>query len=231
MLDSILENSLLLNSIFDELGFTLITYGICIGTSLILGLATALLCMYKNSYTQSFIITLTILPSVVASIIVLVNGNIGAGVAVAGAFSLVRFRSMPGTAKEIGMIFLAMAIGLACGMGNVVLAVIFFAAMSLFTLLLTGIRFGAGREDIRELKITIAENLDFDSLFDDVLMKYTNTSKLMRVKTTNMGTLYELNYQITLKDEKLLKEFMDELRCRNGNLNLVCGRPADKETL
>ena len=171
------------------------------------------------------------LPAVVQVVIMLVNGNIGAGVAVAGTFSLVRFRSAPGTAREIGMIFLAMAIGLATGMGYVALAIFFFLVMAAFVLLLTCLRFGGGNGQERELKITIPENLDYEGLFDDLFQKYTRSARLERVKTTNMGTLYELHYSVVLKGERIPKEFLDELRCRNGNLNIVCGRAASREAL
>lgn len=214
-----------------QLQITMPVFIICTAASLALGLGTALLCMYKSRYTQSFVVTLAMLPAVVQVVIMLVNGNIGAGVAVAGAFSLVRFRSAPGSAREIGMIFLAMAIGLATGMGYVALAVIFFAVMAAFVLILTGPRFGGGNEHERELKITIPETLDYDGLFDDLFQKYTRSAQLYRVKTTNMGTLYEVDYHIVLKTERIPKEFLDELRCRNGNLNIVCGRVASRETL
>ena len=206
-------------------------FAICTAVSLALGLGTALLCMYKSRYTQSFILTLAMLPAVVQVVIMLVNGNIGAGVAVAGTFSLVRFRSAPGTAREIGMIFLAMAIGLAPGMGYVALAVFFFLVMAAFVLLLTCLRFGGGNGQERELKITIPENLDYEGLFDDLFQKYARSARLERVKTTNMGTLYELHYSVVLKGERIPKEFLDELRCRNGNLNIVCGRVASREAL
>ena len=206
-------------------------FAICTAVSLALGLGTALLCMYKSRYTQSFILTLAMLPAVVQVVIMLVNGNIGAGVAVAGTFSLVRFRSAPGTAREIGMIFLAMAIGLATGMGYVALAVFFFLVMAAFMLLLTCLRFGGGNGQERELKITIPENLDYEGLFDDLFQKYARSARLERVKTTNMGTLYELHYSVVLKGERIPKEFLDELRCRNGNLNIVCGRVASREAL
>ena len=220
MLDSIIQTQI-----------TAQVFALCTAASLALGLGTALLCMYKSRYTQSFIITLAVLPAVVQVVIMLVNGNIGTGVAVAGTFSLVRFRSAPGTAREIGMIFLAMAIGLATGMGYVALAVFFFLIMALFVLVLTSLHFGGGDEHERELKITIPETLDYDGLFDDLFEKYTRSARLERVKTTNMGTLYELHYRVVLKTERIPKEFLDELRCRNGNLNIVCGRAAAREAL
>lgn len=221
----------MLNSIITASEITISAFLICTAVSLILGICCALLCMYKQRYSQSFALTLAMLPAIVQLVIMLVNGNIGAGVAVAGAFSLVRFRSANGSAREIGMIFLAMAIGLATGMGYVVLAIAFFVIMALFTLILTTAKFGAGRDSERELKITIAENLDYDGLFEDLFEQYTASCSLERVKTSNMGTLYELIYKITLRDEHQTKEFMDALRTRNGNLNIVCGKPVVKEAL
>ena len=171
------------------------------------------------------------LPAIVQLIIMLVNGNIGVGVAVAGTFGLVRFRSANGTAKEIGSIFLVMAIGLATGMGYLALAAMFFAIMAVFTLALTTMNFGAGAADERELRVTIPENLDYDGLFDDLFKKYTRSSELERVKTSNMGTLYELSYKIVLRNAHSTKAFMDELRERNGNLTIVCGKPVEKTAL
>jgi hypothetical protein len=220
-----------LNSIIQGGEITLASFLICTAVSLILGLGSAAVCMYKTRHTQSFLITLAMIPAVVQLVIMLVNGNIGAGVAVAGAFGLVRFRSATGTAKEIGMIFLAMAMGLATGMGYVGLAVIFFLVMAVFCLVLTALRFGGSKEEERELKITIPESLDYDGLFDDLLQEYTTGYELEKVKTTNMGTLYELSYRVVLKDAVVPKAFLDALRCRNGNLNISCGRIAPKESL
>ena len=221
----------MLNSIILTTEITVPAFLICTAVSLALGLGCALLCMFRQRCSQSYALTLAVLPAMVQVVIMLVNGNIGTGVAVAGAFSLVRFRSANGSAREIGMIFLAMAMGLATGMGYVVLAGIFFLITALFMLALTAVNFGAGRDSERELKITIPENLDYDGLFDDLFVRYTASHSLERVKTSNMGTLYELTYQITLRNEHQTKAFMDELRTRNGNLNIVCGKPVAKETL
>jgi len=187
--------------------------------------------MFKHSYSKNFVVTLALLPLIVQLVIMLVNGNIGAGIAVMGVFNLVRFRSIPGSAKDIGSVFLAMAIGLATGMGYVTLAILFFVVIAVFVLALSVLRFGSGNEHERELKITIPETLDYDGLFDDLFQKYTRSAQLYRVKTTNMGTLYELDYHVVLKTERIPKEFLDELRCRNGNLNIVCGRVTSKEAL
>ena len=212
-------------------GITLPTFLICTAVSLLLGMGTAFISMYKAKCTQSFAITLAVLPAVVQMVILLVNGNVGAGVAVAGAFSLVRFRSAPGTAREIAALFLAMALGLATGMGFVALAAVTFLIIGGAVLLLTVLHFGDGRAAERTLKITIPENLNYDGLFDDLFAEYTRRHVLTKVKTSNMGTLYELEYQIVLKQAEVPKRFLDALRCRNGNLNVICGLPADKESL
>ena len=220
MLNSIIGTELTVSSFF-----------ICTAVSLLLGVGTALVAMYRAHTTQSFAVTLAILPAVVQLIIMLVNGNLGAGVAVAGAFSLVRFRSAPGTAREIGALFLAMALGLATGMGYVALAAVFFVIIAAVLLLLTRLDFGTRRTDERLLKIAIPENLDYDGLFDDLLDTYTTAHTLERVKTANMGTLYELQYRVTLRDAQVPKAFLDALRCRNGNLNITCGREQTGEAL
>ena len=212
-------------------GITLPTFLVCTAVSLLLGMGTAFISMYRAKCTQSFAITLSVLPAVVQMVILLVNGNVGAGVAVAGAFSLVRFRSAPGTAREIGVIFLAMAIGLATGMGYIGLAVLFFVIVAAVMLLLTRFNFGGSKRSERILRITIPENLDYEGLFDDLFQKYAENCSLEKVKTSNMGTMYELQYRIVLKDAKIPKAFFDEISCRNGNLNIVCGREAVGESL
>ena len=220
----------MLNSILGT-ELTLTSFLICTGVSLLLGVGTALVAGYRNRSTQSLAITLAILPAVVQAVIMLVNGSIGAGIAVAGAFSLVRFRSAPGTAREIAAIFLAMAIGLATGMGYVGLAALLFLILAGAMLALTALRFGQKEDAGRILKITIPEDLDYDGLFDDLFERYTTAHTLEKVKTTNMGTLYELRYRITLRQEPVPKAFLDELRCRNGNLNITCCREESHETL
>ena len=221
----------MLNSIITGTEITTSSFFICTAVSLLLGLGAAALSMFRSRYSQSFVVTLAMLPAMVQIIIMMVNGNIGAGVAVAGAFGLIRFRSAPGSAREIGMVFLTTAIGLATGMGYVIVAAAFFIIIAVFSILLTLVGFGAGDADERELKITIPENLDYDGLFDDLLNKYTRYAELERVKTTSMGTLYELSYKVVLRDQQKSKEFRDELRTRNGNLSIVCGKPVTKEAL
>ena len=212
-------------------GITLPAFLICTAVSLVLGIATALISMYRTKCSQSFAVTLAVLPAIVQIVIMLVNGNVGAGVAVAGAFSLVRFRSVPGTAREIGVIFLTMALGLATGMGYVVLAAVFFVIIAAVLFLLTKLGFGTRRTDERLLRITIPENLDYDGLFDDLFATYTTAHTLERVKTANMGTLYELQYRVTLRDAQVSKAFLDALRCRNGNLDITCSRELTGEAL
>lgn len=205
---------------------------ICTLASLILGFGVSLVYMYKNKYSKNFVITLALLPALIQLVIMMVNGNLGAGVAVMGAFSLVRFRSVPGTSKEITSIFFSMALGLTTGMGYIGYAAIFFVIIGAVMLILAATDFGGKTSEEKELKVTIAESLDYNGIFDDLFDKYTNKVELVKVKTTNMGSLYELQYHIGIKDQALEKEFIDELRCRNGNLTITCGRvPVSKEEL
>ena len=200
------------------------TLTICTLFSLVFGFAVAATYMFRNKYSKSMAMTLVLLPATVQIIIMLVNGNIGAGVAVAGAFSLVRFRSIPGNAREIGSLFFAMALGFVTGMGYVFYAVVFLLLIGGASLLLVCIRFGEGENATRVLRILIPENLDYDGLFSDLFEKYTQTAELDKVKTTNMGSLFELTYSIRLKSSFATKAFLDELRCRNGNLNILISR-------
>ncbi len=220
----------MLNSIIGQ-PITLAAFLACLGIAMVLGVLTALVFLYKSRHSASFALALALLPMAVAVIIMLVNGNVGTGVAVAGAFALVRFRSVPGTAREIAAIFTAMALGLALGMGYVGIAVIFFVLVSAFTLILTTTNFGAASPFEKQLRITIPENFDYDGLFDDVFDKFHVRSRLERIRTTNMGTLFELTYHTVFLDGKIPKEFLDELRARNGNLNIVIGDFSDREVL
>jgi len=206
--------------------FDFITTMIGLSSSIILGLIIAICYMYRTSYNKSFVVTLVLLPSIVMAVISLVNGNLGTGIAVMGAFSLVRFRSIPGTAKEIGYIFFAMAVGLATGMNYIAFAVVFTICVGLASTLLYKVKFGEPNQLHKELKITIPETLDYTGLFDDLFNEYTSSYKMIKVRTTNLGSLYQLFYEITLKDEKQEKEFIDKIRCRNGNLDIICGRIA-----
>ena len=202
------------------------TFLISIGTALVLGLITALFYTYRSTYSKGFVVTLATLPAVVAAIIMMVSGSLGASVAVAGTFSLVRFRSAPGSAKEIAAIFLAMASGLACGMGYPAYGALFTVIMCVVTLIYNAVRFGEKKniELRRILSITVPEDLNFGDVFDDIMNKYTSEWKLMKVKTTNLGSLNRLTYDIVFRENGSEKPMIDELRTRNGNLEISVGR-------
>lgn len=199
---------------------------ICIGVSFIIGLILAGAYMFRTRYTKSFVVTLAMLPAIVCVVIMMVNGNVGTGVAVAGAFSLVRFRSVPGTAKEIGALFMAMGAGLITGMGYLGFAVVFAAILAAITIVFNFVDFGAGKKATRykTLRITIPEDLDYTGVFDEIFEEYTEGCELTQVRTTNMGSLFRLTYDIILKDGQTEKEFIDKLRCRNGNLEISISR-------
>lgn len=195
---------------------------LCVGVALVLGVFLAVVYAVKSRYTKSFLITLGILPAVVCIVIMMVNGNVGAGVAVAGAFSLVRFRSAAGTAKEIAVIFLAMAAGLVCGMGYLAYAALFTLIIGVIFLALQFIKIPQSKSVLKQktLRITIPEDLDYTSIFNDIFDKYTTEYKLTNVKTSNMGSLFKLTYHLTEKDTAKEKEMIDQLRIRNGNLEI-----------
>lgn len=221
--------SSIFTGLFDTTATSVISvsqFVLCIAVSLVIGGALAWVYTFRSKYTASFVVTLALLPAVVCIVIMMVNGNVGAGVAVAGAFSLVRFRSVPGTAKEIGTIFLAMAAGLIAGMGYLGYAVLFSLIMGIVMLLLNTLGVGTHQKDTKDktLKITIPEDLNYGSAFDDVFEKYTDKCEIVSVKTSNMGSLYKLTYHLNLKDISQEKEFLDELRCRNGNLEISIAR-------
>ncbi|MDR1277937.1 MAG: DUF4956 domain-containing protein, partial [Treponema sp.] len=196
----------------------------CTLTSLAAGVCTALTYTFRHAANKNFVITLALLPVIVQSIIMLVNGRVGTGIAVMGAFSLVRFRSIPGTAKEITSIFLAVALGLATGTAHVWYALIFMVVINGMLLLFSVTGFGETEPPIRNLKIIIPENKDYTGMFTDLFAEYTSSLRLERVRTVNLGSLYELQYTIVLKDIKKEKEFIDKMRSRNSNLEISCGR-------
>lgn len=199
---------------------------LCLGFSLLLGIIMALTYMYRTRYTKSFVVTLALLPAVVCVVIMLVNGNVGTGVAVAGAFSLVRFRSVPGTAKEICTLFLAMGAGLIAGMGYLGFAVLFTVVMCAMFLLYNRLDLGAKKNaaSYKTFHITIPEDLDYTDIFDDIFQSYTTSHELVCVKTTNMGSMFRLTYNVTLRDITKEKTMIDKLRCRNGNLEISVSR-------
>ncbi len=213
-------------SIFDSSSSSSISvdsFFICFAVALGLGAILAVGYTIKSKYTKSFAITLAILPAVVCVVIMLVNGNIGAGIAVAGAFSLVRFRSAPGSAKEIVAIFTAMCSGLLIGMGYVAFAVIFTVIMAVILLVLNIAKIWNKKQDPKErtLRITIPEDLNYTEAFDDLLKAFTDSYETVSVKTANMGSMFKLKYNIVLKDIAREKQFIDELRTRNGNLEIM----------
>ena len=197
---------------------------IAIGAAFIIGFIIAAVYMFmckKEGYQKNFIIGLAMLPAVVAVVILLVGSNVARAFSMAGAFALVRFRSAPGSAKDISIVFFTMAAGLACGLGYVTFAAVFTVVMLLVLIGATLMGFGDRRTDRKQLKITIPENLNYSSVFDDIFDKYTSEYRLERVKTANMGTMFELTYDVRLNDNDKEKQFIDELRVRNGNLNIM----------
>lgn len=220
MLDTIFKG------IFDSSTASVISVSdflLCVVCSLAIGLILAFMYMYRSCYTKSFVVTLAMLPAVVCVVIMMVNGNVGTGVAVAGAFSLVRFRSVPGTAKEIGILFLAMGAGLITGMGYLAYGFLFTVILSGVGMLYNYVDFGTKRQTAlyKTLSITIPEDLDYTGVFDDLLHSYTTASELVKVKTTNMGSMFKLTYNLTMKAGSNEKEFINKLRCRNGNLEIA----------
>ena len=220
MFESVINGTLSINSAF-----------ICIISAVILGLIISLVHMKTSRYSKNFIITLAVLPILVSVIMIMVNGNLGTGIAIAGAFSLVRFRSMPGNAKEIMSVFFAMTIGIAIGAGYVVFAGIITLVVSLMILLLTLIKYGDNNNKYKRLDIVVPETLDYDTIFDEIFNKYVDKYELIRIKTTNLGSLYELKYDITLKDKIREKDFIDDLRVRNGNLKISIHKLEEGEIL
>ena len=202
---------------------------LAIGVSLLLGLVIAKVYQFKTVYSKSFVMSLALLPTLIAIVIFLVNGSLGAGVAVMGAFSLIRFRSAPGGAKELVSIFLVMTIGIAIGMGYLVFATVFTLIMSLVMLLLEVVNFGQMKHSMRQLTIVIPESLDYESIFDDIFNKAANHVELANVKTSDMGSLFKIKYIIQLNGRMTEKELIDALRTRNGNLEIAISRYITKE--
>ena len=214
----------LFKGIFDSSTASVISVSdflLCIGISLALGIVMALSYTFKTRYTKSFLLTLAVLPAVVCVVIMMVNGNVGTGVAVAGAFSLVRFRSAPGTAKEITMVFMAMGSGLIAGMGYLGYAILYTIVLCIVFMVYNVLNIGEKRIlNYKTMTVTIPEDLNYTEVFDDILCKYTTAHELKKVKTTNMGSMFRLTYDISLKDRTLEKEMIDAIRVRNGNLEI-----------
>ncbi len=160
----------------------------------------------------------------VCVVMLVVNGNLGTSVAIVGAFSLIRFRSLQGNSRDIAFVFFAMATGLTCSVGYLAFAVAVTVFICVVLFVLQWTHFAEVRTEEKELRVTIPEDLDYNHLLDDLFERYTKKCKLVKVKTTNMGSLYEITYQIELKNPEQEKEMIDEIRCRNGNLTIICGR-------
>lgn len=225
----------LITSIYDSQTIASIStaqFAASFAVSLALGLMIAAAYMRGTRYTKSFVVTLAMLPAIICVIIMMVNGSVGTGVAVAGAFSLVRFRSVPGTAKEICSIFLAMGTGLITGMGYLGLAAVFSAVLSLALIVFNSLDLGAKKnaDRYKSFRVMIPEDLDYSGVFDEVFEEYTSSCELVNVKTTNMGSMFRLTYDVVLRDPTKEKELIDKLRCRNGNLEINVSRQATAAT-
>ena len=223
----------MLHSIFTGIGSSieLTSLLICIGCSIFLGVIIAFTYRSTGKYSKNFLITLSMLPLLVEAVIVMVNGNLGTSVAILGAFSLVKFRSLPGTSKEILCVFFAMTVGLACGMGHIFYATIITFVGCVLILLFSKVNIFEMTGAVRELRILMPENLDYTDVFDDIFKKYTSKVELEKVKTTNMGSLFDLRYRVTMKSKANEKKFIDELRVRNGNLKIVLSHGVDDNDL
>ena len=207
-------------------------FAICSIASIVLGACIALIYMYKHKYSKNFVVTLALMPLIVQVVILLVNGNLGAGIAVMGVFNLVRFRSIPGSAKDIGSVFLAMAVGLATGMGYIGIAVLLTLLIAIFNVIYVSTSFGTPKQPSKTLKITVPEDLEYESAFDNVLDEYTTSHELVSVQTSNMGSLFQIEYTLQMCDSASEKQMLDHLRCLNGNLKIVLTRtPSTREVL
>ena len=208
----------LFDSILVGSDISVVTYLYCLLAAGLCGVVTALAASFRSHASKSFLSSLILLPMIVCTVIAMVNGNVGTGIAVMGAFSLIRFRSVPGKARDIVVIFLAMTAGLACAGGYVAIALLFTVLVCLGMIVVSIIPMGAERS--MDLHITIPESLRYVNEFDEVFVKYLKNHRLVQAKTTNMGSLYKLHYRVEMKDAKQGQEFIDELRCRNGNLEI-----------
>lgn len=204
---------------------TIATYLVCLISALLCGVMAAFAASYRSHTSKSFVVSLILLPMIVSTVITMVNGNVGTGVAVMGAFSLVRFRSVAGRAKDIAVIFLAMTAGLACAAGYIGIAVLFTLIVCGVMLILANITLK--EERVMDLHITVPESLRFADEFNDLFEEYTKSHRLVKTKTSNMGSLYKLIYKVEMKDKEKIQEFIDKLRCRNGNLEIALAEAAE----
>lgn len=220
-------------SIIEESGLTFNAALICTLTSVALGFAAALVYRLKNPHaSRNLMASIVVLPTLVQTVIMLVNGSVGAGIAVMGAFNLVRFRSTPGSSRDICFIFYAMGIGLATGMGYIGFAVLLAAVVGVLLAVLSFVPAFSQKASAKQLRIIIPEDLNYMDCFDDIFTEYLSSWKLIQAKTTSMGTLFDLRYEVSLKDNAKEKELIDKIRVRNGNLTVCCGiLPADRSEL
>lgn len=212
-------------------GLDITTVLICAGVALLLGIVIAFTHMKTSNTTKGFLTTLATLPLLVMAVMIMINGNLGTSIAILGAFSLIRFRSIQGEAKELLSVFFAMAVGLACGMGHILFATIITVIGVIAIVILSKTRFLEPDKKKRVLKIVVPEDLDYEEAFRDVLKKYTSKAELVRMKTMNMGSLYKLTYDITLRSNVKEKEFLDEIRIKNCNLKVLLSHPCLEEEL
>lgn len=218
------------NSIIGE-ELTLVTFLICIGVALALGFIISLVHMKGEKYSKNFASTLVIIPALISTVIMMVNGNLGTSIAILGSFSLIRFRSIPGTAREIINVFFAMAVGLACGTGYVAFAILITLIVGLVSLLLTNMNIFENKNTYKVLKVQIPEELDYTEVFNDIFKKFASSVELTKSKTVNMGSMFELTYNVKLKNDMKEKNFIDEIRVRNGNLKVSLSHPIMEEGL
>lgn len=220
-------------SIFTESSTATLTIqdaAICMAVALVLGVIIAFThSKTSKSTTKNFLISLTVMPLLVQVVIMMVNGNLGASIAVMGAFNLVRYRSAPGNSKEIMSIFWAMAIGLAVGMGQIAFAGAITVIIAIVLFIISKIKIAEEKNIHKKLKVQIPEDLDYMEVFQDIFEKYTKSANLQKARTTNMGSLYELTYMVDLKPNVSEKEFIDELRVRNGNLSIQLSRDYEEK--
>lgn len=221
------------NSIFDSTttGLSITTGLICAGVALALGVVIAITHMKTSQTTKGFLVTLATLPLLVMAVMIMINGNLGTSIAILGAFSLIRFRSIQGKAKDLLSVFFAMMVGLACGMGHVLFAVVITIISVIAIAFFTYTHFLEPNKKQRVLKIMVPEDLDYEEVFDEIFAKYTSRVDLVQMKTMNMGSLYKLTYDITMKNGVKEKEFLDEIRIKNCNLKVLLSHPCMEEEI
>ena len=221
----------LFSSIFTS-SFTLGQFLIAVLASMVLGFVVSIYYMFRNTYSKSFVPSLILIPAIECVVIIMINGNMGAGIAVAGSFALIRFRSARGSAKDLTAIFMAMAIGIICGTGYIGIAVLFTLIVCVVGMFLSFVKYGECDVKLRYLKITVPENLNYDEVFEEVLNNYCSDYEIEKVKTLSLGSLFRVDYSIVMKDTSKIKAMIDDLRIRNNNLEIVCGKEAvSKEEL